>query len=138
LRPGGRAAFAVWGPPDRNPWLGVLLDAVQARLGVAIPPPGGPGPFALSEDGLLQRLLTTAGFAEVVIREVETPMRVPSFEAWWAMVPALAGPLAQLLGSLPADVSSAIRGAAESGLAEFACADGYELPGLAIVGSARR
>ncbi len=43
LRPGGRAAIAVWGPRDRNPWLGVLADAVQQHTGVPVPlraPPG--------------------------------------------------------------------------------------------------
>ena len=38
LRPGGRVAIAVWGPRDRNPWLGVLADAVQEHTGV----PGAP------------------------------------------------------------------------------------------------
>lgn len=137
LRPGGRAAFAVWGPREGNPWLGVLLNAVQTQLGVAIPPPGGPGPFALSDDGLLERLLTTAGFGDVAVSEVLTPMRVSSFEMWWAMVPSLAGPLAQLLTSLPAEVNAAVRDAAADATAAFACGEGYELPGLSLVGSAR-
>ncbi len=33
LRPGGRAAIAVWGPSDRNPWLGVLAEAVEQHTG---------------------------------------------------------------------------------------------------------
>src|SRR5438094_6356690 len=28
LRPGGRLAYGVWGPPDRNPWLTLLVGAV--------------------------------------------------------------------------------------------------------------
>src|SRR6185295_2765066 len=54
LRPGGRAAIAVWGPRDRNPWLGVLADAVQQHTGVPVPPPGTPGPFSLGADGALE------------------------------------------------------------------------------------
>src|SRR5215210_3550 len=50
LRPGGRFALAAWGPRERNPWLGLLLDAVSAQLGAPLPPPGIPGPFSL-EDG---------------------------------------------------------------------------------------
>ena len=49
LRPGGRFAVSVWGPRERNPWLGVALDAVSEQLGVPVPPPGVPGPFTLSE-----------------------------------------------------------------------------------------
>ena len=37
LRPAGRAVFAVWGPRDRNPWLGILFDAVTAADGYARP-----------------------------------------------------------------------------------------------------
>ena len=40
LRPGGRVAVAVWGPRDRNPWLGVLADAVHRQTGAPVPPPG--------------------------------------------------------------------------------------------------
>ena len=32
LRPGGGAALAVWGPRERNPWLGLVFDAVSAEL----------------------------------------------------------------------------------------------------------
>src|SRR4249919_1726966 len=31
LRPGGRAAIAVWGPRERNPWLGIVMTAVSEQ-----------------------------------------------------------------------------------------------------------
>ena len=53
LRPGGRAAVAVRGPRERNPWLAVVFDAVSAQVGAPVPPPGVPGPFSLGDaDGL--------------------------------------------------------------------------------------
>ena len=67
LRPGGRAGLAVWGPRESNPWLGVVFDVVTAETGQPVPPPGIPGPFALSDQGRLSRLLTAAGFAEVTV-----------------------------------------------------------------------
>src|SRR3954451_10704810 len=42
LRPGGRLAIAVWGPPGENPWLSLVFEALTAQLGVPIPPPGIP------------------------------------------------------------------------------------------------
>ena len=36
LRPGGRAAFAVWAERQRNPWLGVLLDDCGPRRPIAV------------------------------------------------------------------------------------------------------
>ena len=53
LRPGGRLALAVWGPRARNPWLGLVFDAVSAQLGKPVPPPGVPNPFSLDDAGRL-------------------------------------------------------------------------------------
>src|SRR4029077_3775119 len=61
LRPGGRVAVAVWGPRERNPWLGLVFDAVTAQTGSPVPPPGVPGPFSLSDRDRLAGLLTDAG-----------------------------------------------------------------------------
>ena len=134
LRPGGRAVFAVWGAPAANPWLSALLDAVGAQLGAPVPPPGMPGPFALSERGALEQVLRGGGFSDVDVREVAVPMHVGSFDDWWRMVPSLAGPVAGLLASLPDDMTSAIRTNAEATLRPFATESGYVLPGLSLVG----
>src|SRR5438128_2949836 len=74
LRPGGRVAVAVWGPRARNPWLGIVLDAVGAQLGAPMPPPGIPGPFALSDAAALGALLSGAGLSGVVVGELEVPL----------------------------------------------------------------
>ena len=136
LVPGGRAAFAVWGPRERNPWLGVLVDAVSSRLGIPVPPPGIPGPFSLSGYGELEELLSAAGFRDVMVREVATPMNVSSFDEWWTLVPALAGPVAPLLAGQPDDRRAGIRADAEAALDGFRSVSGYELPGLTFVGVA--
>ena len=138
LRPDGRAVFAVWGPRDRNPWLGVLFDAVTAQMGLPVPPPGIPGPFSLEAPGALSGLLAGAGFSGTDVREIPTPMKVSSVDEWWSVVPSLAGPVAQVLGSLPAEVSAAIRARVDAAMADFATADGYELPGVSILGVGRR
>ena len=67
LRPGGRVAVAVWGPRERNPWLGVMLDAVGEQLGETLPPPGMPGPFALYDAEGLRTLLADAGLDGVAV-----------------------------------------------------------------------
>lgn len=134
LRPGGRAVFAVWGSPAANPWLSTLLAAVSAQLGAPVPPPGMPGPFALSGDGALAQALSAAGFADVDVRAVATPLHAASFDEWWTVVPSLAGPVAAIVNSLPDDVTSAMRADAESTLRDFADAGGYTIPGLSLVG----
>ena len=61
LRPGGRVAIAVWGLRERNPWLGVVFDAVSAQTGKPVPPPGISGPFSLDDPHKLADLLSSAG-----------------------------------------------------------------------------
>jgi SAM-dependent methyltransferase len=138
LRPGGRGVFAVWGPRERNPWLGVLFDAVTAQTGLPVPPPGTPGPFSLEAPGALGDLLAGAGFAGTDVREIPSPVHASSIDKWWSVVPSLAGPIARVLGSLPDEVSAAIRARADAAMADFATPDGYELPGVSLVGIGRR
>src|SRR5919197_637110 len=52
---------------------------------------------------LPRELLAQAPFEDVRIEELAVPARAPSFEEWWTRTTALAGPLAQLLRSLPED-----------------------------------
>jgi ubiquinone/menaquinone biosynthesis C-methylase UbiE len=137
LVPDGRAAFTVWGPRERNPWLGVLFDVLTAHLGVTVPPPGMPDPFALSGQRELEVVLGEAGFEEVTIREVKTPMNASSFEEWWTVVPSLAGPVGPALAAQPPDVVTAIREDAHTRLDRYRTEAGYELPGLSLVGSGR-
>jgi SAM-dependent methyltransferase len=138
LRPGGRAVFAVWGSRDANRWLGVLLDVISEQLGMPVPPPGVPGPFSLSDPAVLVGLLSAAGFGDVAVQEVASPMGVSTFEQWWTTVPALAGPVGPLLASLPDDVRLAVKSEAQAALAPFEGPLGYELPGVSLVAAGLR
>ncbi len=138
LKPGGRAVVSVWGPRGRNPWLGAMLDAVGAQLGGTFPPPGLPGPFALDGRDQLLAVLWGAEFEDVEITEVETPWRGASFDQWWLVSSALAGPLAKLLEAQPPEAVDAIRAHAREALSGYETADGLEIPGVTLVGTARR
>ena len=138
LKPGGRAVVSVWGPRGRNPWLGAMLDAVGAQLGGTFPPPGLPGPFALDGRDKLLAVLWDAEFEDVEITEVETPWRGASFDQWWLVTSALAGPLAKLLEAQPPEAVDAIRAQAREALSGYRTADGLEIPGVTLVGAARR
>src|SRR5689334_13204897 len=67
LAPGGRAAISVWGPRERNPWLGVVLDAVSEQVGAPVPPPGIPGPFSLDSAEAFSAVLGGAEIDEVPV-----------------------------------------------------------------------
>ena len=138
LRRGGRTAIAVWGPRERNPWLGVVLDSVAAQLGRPVPPPGIPGPFSLDDADRLARLLHDAGLSDVDVVEVAVPMRVASFDEWWARTCALAGPLSQVLASLPEQAARALRARVDDAVRPYETAAGLEFPGVTLLATARR
>lgn len=60
LAPGGRFAFAVWGPPSDNPWITTARDVVDRIVPVPRPAPGAPGPFRYAE---VDRWLTELAMA---------------------------------------------------------------------------
>ncbi len=138
LRPGGRVALSVWGPRARNPWLGVVFDALGEQLGVPVPPPGSPHPFSLDDPDRVAALLTGAGLADVVVEELPTPYRAGSAQEWWQRTLALAGPLAQRVAGLPPGGADALRERAVEAIAAYRTADGLEIPGVCLVASARR
>jgi SAM-dependent methyltransferase len=137
LRPGGRVAVAVWAARERNPWLGLVLDAASAQIGAPIPPPGVPGPFSLSDPDRLAAVLADAGLEDVAVSELSVPARAGSFEEWWARTVALAGPLARVLGALPAPAAEALRARARASVRDYEIPDGLELPGVTLLASAR-
>ena len=138
LRPGGRAAVAVWGPKAENPWLGLVFDAVSAQLGRPLPPPGMPGPFALADAGTLGALLVANGLDQIAVRDVPVPLTAASFDQWWSRTSALAGPLTMILSGLPTPARSEIAERLRAAVRPFQANDGsLHFPGLARLASAR-
>jgi ubiquinone/menaquinone biosynthesis C-methylase UbiE len=71
LRPGGQIAVAVWDVPEQNPWATIPISALVELGHVEPPDPAEPGMFVLAEPGVLQDLLESAGFTDVVVEGVE-------------------------------------------------------------------
>jgi SAM-dependent methyltransferase len=138
LRDGGRVGLAVWGPRERNPWLGLVLDAVSAQVGAPVPPPGIPGPFSLSDADALAALLSEAGLSGVGVEEFPVPMHAASFDEWWTRATSLAGPLVKMLAALTEEAQTALRNRAREAVKDYETADGLELPGVTLLASASR
>jgi enediyne biosynthesis protein CalE5 len=67
LVPEGRFAAAVWGSPEKVPFVSVPMDVIRRVLQLPPPPAGTPGTFTLADEHVLERSFTQAGFAEVAI-----------------------------------------------------------------------
>jgi SAM-dependent methyltransferase len=133
LRDGGRLAYAVWGPPDRNPWLTLFVGAV---LQTGHAPPGDPfgpgGVFSLAAPDANHEILDAAGFSDVRVDEIPCQLPFDDFEHYWAVQSTVAGPLAILVRSLPADEVEAIKATLEPTLAPFRSGEALSIPSLAI------
>lgn len=81
-------------------------------------------------------MLRGAGFSDVRVEEITGVMRFDSFDDYWRLESSVAGPLALLIASLPADEVDAVRVDLERRLASFRSGDAYELPSLAVAASA--
>jgi hypothetical protein len=116
----------------------VVFDAASAQLGAPVPPPGVPGPFALDDPGRLARLLGDAGLAGVAVTEVPTPLRDPSFDAWWTRTSALAGPLAGRLATLPDPTRRQLRDRLVEAVGPYRTPSGLDFPGVTLVAAGQR
>ena len=139
LRPGGRLAYGVWGPFDRNPW---LTSLVGAMLEHGHAPPGDPfgpgGPFSLGEPQANTDLLTGAGFTDVDIEEIPGAQQYDSLNDYWSMQTAVAGPVAGIVRSLSDEEQAGIKATLEPMVAPYRADDeSLRLPTLALGVSAR-
>jgi SAM-dependent methyltransferase len=120
LRPGGRVAIAVFDAQEKcdgSKPIGAILSLLP------IPPPGSPGPFALSNVVMLESLVRDTGLEFEGIRRVDTPWHYPDLEtARRAFISA--GPSQQVreLGR-----EEALRAAIDAANAPFAQPDGTYL-----------
>lgn len=105
-KPGGKVVVMTWGKPE-----GMEAAAIVSALGPLLPPPppGSPGPFALSEEAKLRAFAETAGLTAEDVIDVDSPWSYP-------------------------DESTALRGLASSGVA----AKAITMSGAEAVNAAHR
>ena len=139
LRDGGRLAVAVWGPQADNPWLSVVMESVAAQVGRPVPPPGMPGPFALSDADALVALFEAAHFDDITLDRVDVPLHATSFEDWWTRTSGVAGPVAEIIAGLPTDAQAELEARLRAAVAPYESADGsIAFQGVSLVVTARQ
>jgi ubiquinone/menaquinone biosynthesis C-methylase UbiE len=134
LRPGRRAALAVWDSPEHNPWATIPTRAL-VELGHAEPPDrAAPGMFALSDAGRLREMLSDAGFSEVLVDTVEVAREYQSIKGFLAEVLDLSQAFSQARDELTDDEWAKVE-AKVTALADRYRQDGgaLHLPGRSLV-----
>lgn len=78
LKPGGVMVHIVWRRPEDNPWLSMAKDVVLTF----VPPPGegartcGPGPFSMSDEPMVTKMMEIAGYADITFKRVDAPVLI--------------------------------------------------------------
>jgi SAM-dependent methyltransferase len=138
LTPTGHLALAVWAGAERNPWLAsVGMSVMMHGLWTGAPPTSPGGVFSISDPAVLERLVRDAGFTDVIVEEVATPARFSNAEEHFEVVSGLAGPLSAALAGADAGSLAAIRATTAQAVDRFRNADGLEVPGLALLCTAK-
>jgi SAM-dependent methyltransferase len=134
LKPGGRAALAVWDEPARNPWTTISSQAL-IDLGFAAPPePDEPGMFKLAGEGVLQELLLTAGLIDVRVTPVSMERRFDTVDQYLAETLAMSSRFRSTYRELELEQQTALKRRIGRDLKPFTADDGsLALPGSSLV-----
>ena len=140
LRPGGTAAFLVWGSPDQPLFtntFGVL--ATQRRL-VWPPPLGMPGPFRFAHPGSITASLHSAGWGDVneAQRVLPWPWPGPAEEAWNAYRDLSGTMLREVEASMAKDEWALVEAQIVASLRRYERDGKVDTTALVIIAEARR
>ena len=102
LRPGGWVAGAVWSSPDKNPSIGLSMEAIKKVLELPPPDPAAPGIFRLAKPGDLAGMLQQAGLVDVTDQEFLAERSYASAEEYYTSLMEIAAPIQNLMAKLSA------------------------------------
>ena len=97
LKPGGRMATSVWGNPEKNSWTTGIMGVLSENIEMPAPAPGSPGMFRCAKPGLVNELLSNAGFSNVATEEITGYTKYESPEKFWEMMTEVAAPVVSSL-----------------------------------------
>lgn len=100
LKPGGRVGAIVYSTADRNQFFSTPVSIIRRRAALGPPLPGQPGPFSLGSPGVLKEAYEKAGFADVQVKVVPAPLRLPKAADCLRFEKESFGALHQMLSSL--------------------------------------
>ena len=125
LRPSGRVALTVWGPPDRAPFAGIMAQALGSQL---------PTirdelllPFALGNPIELKQLLTFAGLRDIHIALQTRLANFDSVDDFLDPYEQGGGRLGQAYLQLPPVARATVRQTALSRLADYTQGNGITM-----------
>lgn len=136
LKPCGRVAAIVYSTPDKNPFFSIPVSIIRRRAKLPPPLPGQPGPFSLGAEGVLAAAFERAGFRDVAVRAVDSPVRLPSAAECVRFERESFGALHQMMAGLDEAERADTWAEIARELARFQTAQGFVGPCEMLVGVA--
>ncbi len=137
LRPGGRAAAAVWAGPDVNAWATIAGAAMATEIEPVPPDPDAPGMFRCAAPDAIGARFRGAGLQDVTEWDVPTLMETESAEQYWYFVTELTAPVIAALATVDQATRDRIGARAIEAARAYESDGKARLPGMArcIVGT---
>jgi ubiquinone/menaquinone biosynthesis C-methylase UbiE len=134
LREGGRISVVTYSTPEANGFFSVPVGIIRRRAELGPPLPGQPGPFSLGSDGGLEQTLADAGFVDVEVRRVPSPVVLPSAAECVRFQQESFGALHQLMAGLTEAERTDTWAEVHEALTAYEGADGFVGPCEMLVG----
>ncbi|MDQ4075279.1 MAG: class I SAM-dependent methyltransferase [Chloroflexota bacterium] len=101
LKPGGQAAFAVWGPPSEQSFIAITMNVLSQYAPLPACEIGAPNMFNFARTGSISTVLLEAGFQQVEERfhRISMPWPGPP-EEYSCYIQETAGPARQVLKTI--------------------------------------
>ena len=109
LRPGGWVASAVWSAPEKNPSIGLSMEAIKSVVELPPPDPTAPGIFRLAKPGDLAGMLQQAGLVDVTDQEFLAEWSYASADEYYTSLLEIAAPIQNLMATLSANQIQEVR-----------------------------
>lgn len=93
LKPGGNIAASVWGFPEKNPWVAVIMGTIKEYMEIPAPSSDQPGMFRCAEEGFMSDLFSRVGLQDITEKEVNGKLNCDSTETYWHMMTEVAAPI---------------------------------------------
>ena len=138
LRPGGRLSAVIYSSADRNGFFAIPVGIIRRRAQLPPPAPGQPGPFSLGGPGVAEQTLAAAGFRDIAVEAVPSPVRMASAAECVRFERESFGALHQMLSGLPEPERQAAWDEIGRALAQFEGPDGFVGPCEMLVVSGTR
>lgn len=134
LKFGGKIAHMVYSTAENNKFFSIPVSIIRRRAQLPPPLPGQPGPFSLGGPGVLEAVYEKAGFRDVQVRSVPSPLRMPSAVECVRFERESFGALHQMLAGVPETERESVWNEIEQELKKFEGPEGFIGPCEMVIG----